>query len=159
MTPDVQTEPAKRPEQYSSGKPRVKMAKEEDDSPPGSPTDMPVEKKKGCFVCGGLERGDTWVSLPDENNIGRVIHTPITAIGNKSVDKNLDCLETFTTRVATAQRQQVREQQEDLALAAHSRQFPAPQPRGFNCPAPDCSRFFDSENGRDLHMRKGHKVG
>ncbi len=121
------------------------------------------EKKKGCFVCGGLERGDSWTSLPDENNIGRVIHTPITAIDGKSADRNLECLETFKGRVATAGRERVRQEQEDLALAAMRREGnvprvpPPPVQRGFDCTDGDCNRFFDSENGRDLHLRRGHK--
>lgn len=163
MTLDVQTERAKRSERYSSGKPRVKMAKE-DDSPPGSPTDMPTGKTRGCYICGGVERGDAFTSLPDEKGIGRVVHIATVAVDGKSVDRNAGCLEAFTTRCATAQRQRVREEREDLALAALRREggniprLEHSSQRGYDCTAEGCKRFFDTVPGRDLHLRKGHKV-
>ena len=151
-TATVQTERKQpTPERFSTGKLKPPKAKTGNDSAP------PQETKRGCYICGTIERGDSFTSLPDSDGVGRVVHMAINAESGKAVSRNLDCRTTFETNVAAANKRKVREQQEDLALRAHNRQFPAPAPRGIDCPAPDCSRFFDSQNGVDLHRRRQHK--
>ena len=124
-----------------------------------------IEKKKGCAVCGGIERGDTFVSLPDETGVARAVHIPIHAVDGKSTDRNVGCEEAFKSRVTAARKQELQQERETLALAAFRREggniprLEQSSQRGFDGPVEDCSRFFDSENGRDLHLRRGHKVG
>ena len=160
----VQTAPNKpTAERFSTGKLKPKVASGTDSPPPPA-------TKRGCYVCGTIQRGDTFTALPDERGITRTIHTPIHAEDGKSVDRNVGCLEMFVGRVTAAQKQAVQEQKETLALSALRREGNGQrvaelaqsleQSREiFDCSVEGCPRFFDSQNGADLHLRRGHKVG
>ena len=144
------------PERFAGGRLRPPNADRGDDSP------APPETKKGCLVCGTIQRGDAFTSLPDEKGIGRVVHVPINSEGGQAVSRNLGCLGTFVSGVETAAKRKVLEEKQDLALEALRREgnLPRLEPssqRHFDCPAPDCSRFFDSQNGVDLHRRRQHR--
>lgn len=137
-----------------------------------------VQTNRRCHFCGTTQKGDKFTSLPDENGIPRAIHIPVTAVDGKSADITPGCLKGFEDRVADAQRQRVREHNEDMALQAlrreggnpsllgpemkelvqslSSRGKPNTQREIFDCTVGDCSRFFDSEAGRNGHL-KGHK--
>ncbi len=142
-------------ERFAGGRLRPKKARV-DDSPASPPTNQ-----RSCYICNTTEPGDSFTTLSDEDGVPRAVHVAVHSIGTNSgvvpVDITPDCLKAFESRVADVHRQRARERQEDLALAAHNRQFPAPAPRGFDCTAEGCKRFFDSEGGRDTHLHRGHK--
>ena len=135
-----------------------------------------------CFYCGTTVPGDKFTSLPDENGTPRSIHVPVVAVDGKSVDLTPGCRKGFEDRVAAVQRQRVREKQEDMALSALRREgglkpsLLGPEQKAlvesiqqkrspresspreiFDCSVGDCPRFFDSEAGRNGHL-KGHKT-
>lgn len=142
-------------ERFAGGRLRPKKARV-DDSPAA-----PAVNGRRCFVCRTTTPGDSFTVLADEKGVPRTIHLPIHAIGSNNgvipVDITPDCLKAFESRVADVNKQRARERQEDMALAGHNRQFPSPQPRGFDCPDSACGRYFDSRAGADLHHRKAHK--
>ena len=109
------------PERYSTGKPRVRMAKEDDSLAPQK------EKQTGCYVCGTIQRGDGFVSLPDETGVARAVHLPTRAADGKSTDRNVACEETFKSRVTAARKQEVQQERENLALAALRREGNVPR--------------------------------
>ncbi len=149
-TGTVQTEEKKpSPERFSTGKLKPPKAERENDS-----SAPPPKPKRGCHICG--EPGGPFASLRDSQDVVRTVHIPQHSLNGEAV-KSPDCEKVFLSQVKADNLRVLQEEKEDLALRAHQRQFPAPQPRGFDCPAPDCSRFFDSQNGVDLHRRRQHK--
>lgn len=165
-TPAKERKPTK--EHFADGRRKPKKA-DPNDSPPAPPT------KRACYTCG--EGGGSFTTVRDIDNTIQMVHTPVN-IGDSSA-MFTECQKTFeATRRQDALRK-VREHQEDLALAALQRQSgktPSllgpemtalvasieqrrkPTREFFDCESEGCERFFDSSNGRDLHLRKQHKT-
>lgn len=154
-TGTVQTEEKKpSPERFSTGKLKPPKAKIENDS-----SAPPPETRRGCHVCG--EPGGPFASLRDSQDVVRTVHIPQHSLNGEAI-KSPDCEKVFLSQVKADTLRVLQEEKQDLALEALRREGNAPRlehssQRHFDCPAPDCSRFFDSQNGVDLHRRRQHK--
>lgn len=130
-----------------------------------------------CAECG--KTGGSMVALRDALGAPASVHLP-TTVGDHRTDEG--CQGVFLARMKTETLQLQQEEQDDKLLtialrkqgtspgggvkelvqsleqSRSSRRNPLPLREIFDCKVVGCPRFFDSEAGRDLHLKRGHKL-
>ena len=136
-------------------------------------------KRGACAVCGN--KGGSMVALRDAQGAPVTVHLPTHTEGGTVVRVEDSCQGVFLGRMKT---ETLRLQQEEkdnrllesalrdregknspgvgalvqsLEQSRSSRGNPLPVRGIFDCTVQGCPRFFDSEAGRDLHLKRGHK--